>query len=114
MFIKHSIKTDKNTAIQYKYLRLCESYRIGNKTRHRSIITLGVVPQLDTREKQKDFADRLEQLLTGSTLIFFNPLSKEIEALAQKFYKKIKEQKMVSSNQSQNTDEQTQEKDFDT
>lgn len=114
MFIKHSIKTDKNTAIQYKYLRLCESYRIGNKTRHRSIITLGVVPQLDTREKQKYFADRVEQLLTGSTLIFLNPLSKEIEALAQKFYKKIKELKIVSSNQSQTTDKQTQEKDFDT
>jgi len=114
MFIKHSIKTDKKTAIQYKYLRLCESYRIGNKTRHRSILTLGVVPPLDTREKQKDFADRIEQLLTGSTLIFFNPLSNEIEALAQKFYKKIKEQKIVRSNQSPISAQPAEEKDFDT
>ena len=113
MFLKHSIKTDKNTAVQYKYLRLCESYRIGNKTRHRSIITLGAVPQLDTREKQKEFADRVEQLLNGSMLIFLNPIDKAIEALAQKFYKKIKEQK-IDLIPSQHTPEPPAEKDFDT
>ena len=93
MFIKYNIKTDKKTAVQYKYLRLCESYRIGTKTRHRTLVNLGLAAELDTPEKQKSFADRVEQLLTGSTLIFPSPLPKEIEALAQKFYKKIKEKK---------------------
>lgn len=114
MFIKHTIKTDKKTAVQYRYLRLCESYRIANKTRHRTIINLGLIPLLDTREKQKEFADRIEQLLTGSSLIFLNPLPKEMEAVAQKFYKKIKEKKIAASKQSQIHPEQTQEKDFDT
>jgi transposase len=113
MFIKHNVKTDKKTAVQYRYLRLCESYRIGHNTRHRTVVDLGIVPALDTREKQKEFADRVEQLLKGSTLLFLNPIDKEIEALAQKFYKKIKEKRIDTVSPSQSTDTKPPEKDFD-
>ncbi|MGB0929627.1 MAG: hypothetical protein ACPGVB_02545, partial [Chitinophagales bacterium] len=70
MFIKTIVKTDKKSGKRYEYLRLCESYRLGSKTRHRGIITLGSVPQLDTREKKKALADRIEELLRGSNSLF--------------------------------------------
>lgn len=91
MFIKTIVKTDKKSGKRYEYLRLCESYRLGSKTRHRGIITLGSVPQLDTREKKKALADRIEELLRGSNSLFVTMMEEEIETLAQRFYKKIKE-----------------------
>lgn len=114
MFIKYNIKTDKKTGARYEYLRLCESYRLGSKTRHRTIIDLGRVPELDTREKQKQFADRVEQLLTGSTLVFSHPLSKEIESIAQKIYKKITAKKANTHTLHNDNKAQSREKDFDT
>lgn len=95
MFIKTIVKTDPKTSHRYEYLRLCSSYRLATKTRHKSVISLGLLPQLDSREKKKEFADRIEQLLTGNSAIFPLLLDKETEALAQKFYKKIKEKKNI-------------------
>jgi len=97
MFIKTIVKTDKKSGKRYEYLRLCESYRLGSKTRHRGIITLGSVPQLDTREKKKALADRIEELLRGSNSLFVTMMDEEIETLAQRFYKKIKEKQTSKS-----------------
>lgn len=98
-------------------MRLCESYRIGSKIRHKSIITLGLAPALDTREKKKELADRIEELLTGSKKMFPMLLAKNIEDLAQKFYKKIKEKKTVKIKETiaekQNDTKETQKKDFE-
>ena len=41
MFIKTLVKTDKKIGKRYNYYRLCESYHIGNKVRHRSIVSMG-------------------------------------------------------------------------
>ncbi|MDQ3537086.1 MAG: IS1634 family transposase [Bacteroidota bacterium] len=96
MFLKSIIKTDKISGKRYEYLRLCESYRIADKTRHRNIVTLGLVPQLDSPALKKQFADRLEHLIKGSEELFLNAnLPLEIEALAHQFYNKIKEKQEV-------------------
>jgi len=76
-------------------LRLCESYRLGDKTRHHSVVSLGLQPLLDTREKKKMLADRVETLLLGNSSLFSDANDTEIEALAQFFYKKIVEKKTL-------------------
>ncbi len=95
MFIKTIIKTDKSTKKVYEYLRLCEGYRLGDKIRHRSIVSLGLQPFLDTREKKKMLADRVEMLLLGNSSLFSDSNDVGIEALAQFFYKKIVEKKTL-------------------
>lgn len=96
MFIKTIIKTEKNSRKVYEYLRLCESYRIGDKTRHNTIVSLGSVPYLDTKEKKKELADRIEMLLIGNASLFLEDIDSEIETLAQFFYKKILTKKIIS------------------
>lgn len=96
MFIKTVIKTDKNSRKVYEYLRLCESYRLGDKTRHNTIVSLGSVPYLDTKEKKKDLADRIEMLLIGNSSLFLEDIDAEIETLAQYFYKKTLTKKIIS------------------
>jgi len=95
MFIKTIVKTDKSTKKIYEYLRLCEGYRLGGKIRHRAIVSLGLQPFLDTREKKKIVADRIEMLLLGNSSLFSDSNDAEIEALAQFFYKKIVEKKTL-------------------
>ena len=101
MFIKTIVKTDKKSGKRYEYLRLCESYRIGSKTRHRSIISLGKLPQLDSREKKKALADRIEELLRGNNSLFVRKIDEDIEQLAQGFYKKIKEKQQQENSTTQ-------------
>ena len=95
MFIKTIVKTDKSTKKVYEYLRLCEGYRLGDKIRHRAIVSLGLQPFLDTREKKKMVADRIEMLLLGNSFLFSDSKDVEIDALAQFFYKKIVEKKTL-------------------
>ena len=93
MFIKTIPKKDQNTGKTYNYYRLCESYRIGDKTRHRTILSLGTLEQLTEKKDFKLLADRIEQLTGGKTSIFaFPPV---VERLAQKYYKQIVEGKLV-------------------
>ena len=96
MFIKTIVKTDKTTKKIYEYLRLCESYRLGDKTRHHTIVSLGLLPYLDSREKKKELADRLESLLIGNSSLFLDAFDPEIESLAQLFYRKIAEKKTLN------------------
>lgn len=95
MFIKTIFKTDKLNKKVYEYLRLCEGYRLGDKIRHRSIVSLVLQPYLDTREKKKMLADRVEMLLLGNSSLFSDSNDVAIEALAQFFYKKIVEKKTL-------------------
>jgi transposase len=96
MFIKTIIKTDKSTKKVYEYLRLCESYRLGDKTRHHTIVSLGLLPNIDNREKKKALADRIESLIIGNSSLFLDINDPEIEALAQLFYNKILEKKNLA------------------
>jgi hypothetical protein len=95
MFIKSIVKTDLKSGKQYKYYRLCQSYRIGNKTRHRNILTLGTLDELPDKQSHKLLADRIEQLLLGSLEIGIFPSDSIIEELAHGFYKTIIEKKLI-------------------
>lgn len=89
MFIKTIVKTDKLTGKRYDYFRLCEGYRIGDKVRHRSILSLGKLEELSSKEDRKILADRIEKLLLGDQELFKTNLNPVIEKYAQQFYRKI-------------------------
>ena len=93
MFIKANPKTDKKTGKSYNYYRLCESYRLGDKVRHRNILSLGTLIELTDNKDFKLLADRIEQLLGGKQSLF--PSSEVVEKLAHKFYAQIIEDKLV-------------------
>ncbi len=95
MFIKTIVKTEPKTGKRYNYYRLCQSYRIGNKTRHRSILGLGDLDELPDRTTHKLLADRIEHLLSGSLEIGLVPLPTQIETLALHFYQIIIERKLI-------------------
>ena len=94
MFIKSAPKKDKETGKVYSYYRLCMSYRLGNKVRHRGILSLGDLNELSHYQDYKDLADRIDQLISGNTSLFecANPV---VERLAQGFYKQIIEKKLI-------------------
>ena len=70
MFLKLNVKTDKASNKTYSYYRLCESYRLGDKTRHRNIIDIGRLENIDTSAERKQLADSIEFLLKGITPLF--------------------------------------------
>lgn len=85
MFIKSIVKTDKATGKIYQYYRLCESFRIGNKTRHRNILSLGKLEELPSEIDRKILADRIEHLLTNTSGLFDHDVAAGIEKLAIEF-----------------------------
>lgn len=89
MFVKPISKPDRNGQNKYTYYRLCESYRIGKSTRHRTIISLGELAELSTEIERKMLADRIEELIKGTQSLFGSDLPDTIEQLAQSFYLKI-------------------------
>ena len=90
MFIKTIIKTDKNTGKIYNYYRLCESYRIGNKVRHKTVISIGKLDQITEAGERKLLADRIEELYKGIGNIFDTTLPPHVEQLARSISQKIK------------------------
>ena len=106
MFIKTIVKTDKKSGKRYDYYRLCESYRLDGKPRHRTITSLGTLDNLESKEERKLLADRIEDMLNGTNSLFFDMKKTHIENYAKKFYKKIVSQKLydVKKNQSQEQD----------
>ena len=94
MFIKSVPKKDKNTGIIYSYYRLCESYRLGDKVRHRNILSLGLLDELTDIQDFKLLPDRIEQLLKGQPSLFAST-KPVIERLAQTFYHQIVEGKLI-------------------
>jgi transposase len=89
MFVKPISKPDRYGQNKYTYYRLCESYRIGKATRHRTIISLGELSELSTDQERKLLADRIEELIKGSQSLFDSNLPDVIEQLAQFFYQTI-------------------------
>jgi transposase len=98
MFIKTIVKTDKNTGKRYEYYRLCEGYRIADKVRHRSILTLGKLEGVETKEDKKLLADRVESLIKGDVPLFGYSPSPIIEQYAQAAYKRIRDEKLLDLN----------------
>ena len=95
MFIKTIVKTDKKTGKRYEYYRLCEGYRIGNKVRHRSILTLGSLSGVESKEDKKMLADRIESLLKGEKQLFAYEVKPVIEKYARGFAKRIIEENLL-------------------
>jgi len=95
MFIKTIVKTDKKTGKRYNYYRLCESYRIGNKTRHRSIVSMGRLDGIESREDKKLLADTIEALIHGETRLSFFDAGPEITRYAKEFAKRITDEKLL-------------------
>lgn len=95
MFIKTIVKTDQKTHKRYEYLRLCEGYRIGGKVRHHSIISLGLLEGVETKEDRKLLADRIESLVKGESSLFSDAIPMVIEKYARDAYKRIVDEKLM-------------------
>jgi len=95
MFIKTIVKTEKKTGKRYNYYRLCESYRIGNKIRHRSIVSMGRLDGIETREDKKLLADTIEALIHGETRLAFFDAGPEIARYAKEFANRIIDEKLL-------------------
>lgn len=98
MFIKTIVKTDKNTGKRYDYYRLCEGYRIGDKVRHRPILSLGRLEGIEIKEDKKLLADRIESLVKGHMSLFSPAPRPIIEQYAQQAYKRISDEKLLDVN----------------
>jgi len=88
MFLKKVIKENKSDK-QYVYYRLCESVRIGTKTRHHILLNLGSLLAFEEVER-KMLANRIEELYQGHQTIFHHTPDK-IEQLARKFYTELRD-----------------------
>lgn len=115
MFIKTIVKTDKNTGKRYDYYRLCEGYRIGNKVRHRTIISMGKLEGIESKEDKKFLADLIEVLIKGDRQLFSFEVKPEIEKYAKQFAHRIITEKLldIASNVGSVTDSGT-DTDFET
>ena len=89
MFIKTITKPGRDGKTRYKYYRLCGSYRVGKNIRHRTVLSLGKLPEVKTNEHRKQLADRIEELLSGNSSLFRCHIPEEIEKLAYEFYLKL-------------------------
>ena len=87
MFIRVVDKKNRKDGKTYKYYRLVHSYRVGNKTRQQVILNLGKLENLP-RQKHKFLADRIEELITGTTSMF-QDTDKQVDTLARKFSSEI-------------------------
>jgi hypothetical protein len=85
VFIKSIVKTDKATGKRYHYYRLCESFRIGDKTRHRNILSLGKLEALASETDRKILADRIEHLFNNTPGLFDHDVPAVVEKLAIEF-----------------------------
>lgn len=97
MFIRAVQKKDKKKDKTYIYYRLTHSYRIGNKTRQVVLLNLGKLEGVD-KAYHKPLANRIEELITGVTSLFFSDIPVEIENLAQSFAKQISKEKIFQPN----------------
>ncbi|MBT6685426.1 MAG: IS1634 family transposase [Bacteroidetes bacterium] len=87
-------KKINNGAIIYLQL-LTESYRIGNKTRHRGILSLGKLETIDTKEDKKLLADTIEKFISGQQVLSLLEIKPEIEKLAREFADRIINEKLL-------------------
>ncbi|MDR2764528.1 MAG: hypothetical protein LBB90_05800, partial [Tannerella sp.] len=92
MFIKKIDKSNPKKGKVYFTYRLCESYRIDNKVRHRSILNLGKLEDVPP-EYHKLLCDRIEQKLKGINLLFTN-IPDVVEKNAEYYYRRILREKL--------------------
>lgn len=95
MFVKPITIPDRKTGKRYTYYRLCESYRVGNLVRHRSILNLGKLEELPDREDHKLLADRIEQILYGRPTLFDSQIPEKINRLANHFARIIIDKRLL-------------------
>ena len=116
MFIKTITKTERKTGKQYKYYRLCESYRIDDKPRHRTIINMGKLENVDSKRDRKLLADRIEQLIKGDEQLFTFLENPHIEQYAQEFAGRIIDEQLIDVQPCLSASTQTLsiEKDYET
>jgi hypothetical protein len=94
MFVKPLPKYNSKTRERYTIYQLCESYRLGDRVRHRVIIGLGKLEQqLDSVERIKLLGRRIEEKLKNKPLLPFAALDEKVEGLAEHFYQEIKKKK---------------------
>jgi len=105
MFIKTILKTNPKNHKRYEYYRLCEGYRIGGKVRHHSIISLGLLEGIETKEGKKLLADRIESLVKGERSLFSDDIPVVIEKYARAAYKRIADEKLMDVSASLKTGE---------
>jgi len=84
MFLKKIIKKDRNNIPKYVQYRLCESFRLNNKVRHRTIFNLGILNNYNEHER-KLLADRIEDIIYGNKNLIFNNIPLKIENKARYF-----------------------------
>lgn len=88
MFLKKIIKKDRHGEKKYIHYRLCESYRLNDKVRHRTIFNIGRLDDLKEIER-KILADRIEQIISSQLNIILYEIPTHIEKYAQNIAKKI-------------------------
>jgi hypothetical protein len=86
MFIRRTQHTNNKNGRKYHTYKLVESYRTERGPRQRVLFNLGAGFSL-AEENWKDFADRIECIISGQTSLF--PVSEDAEKLAQKYARKI-------------------------
>jgi len=93
MFIKKIDKNSKNTGRSYFTYRLCESYRIDDRVRHRNILNVGKLENI-RKEDFKLLCDRVEQKVRGINTLF-STLPELIEKEAEFIYRRILNEKLL-------------------
>ena len=87
MFIREITKKNPNSPKIFTYHRLVEAIRVQDKARQRVVLELGTLDL--PRERWKDLANRIEELLNGRGPRLL-PLSEEIELLAVTYAQRIR------------------------
>ena len=93
MFIKKIDKSCSKTGQSYFTYRLCESYRIGDKVRHRNILNVGKLENI-RKEDFKLLCDRIEQKVRGINMLF-SSIPDHIEKEAEHIYRRILNEKLL-------------------
>ena len=93
MFIKRIDKSSNKTGKNYFTYRLCESYRIEGKVRHRTILNLGKLENI-RKEDFKLLCDRIEQKVKGVNLLF-SSIPENVEKEAEFIYRRILNERLL-------------------
>ncbi|MDI6704587.1 MAG: IS1634 family transposase [bacterium] len=86
MFIREVTHRNRKNNTEYSTYKVVESLRTERGPRQHNILNLGTDFNLP-KEKWKDLANRIEEIITGQQSLFDYP--KEIETLAQRYARKI-------------------------
>jgi len=93
MFIKKIDKSSSKTGKSYYTYRLCESYRIDNKVRHRNILNVGKLEHIK-KEEFKLLCDSIEQKVKGVNPLF-SILPDNVEKESELIYRRILNERLL-------------------